>query len=542
MPQRPLQALELQGRDLVARGLLDRLEAVRLVGRQIELHAAPGLRLGWAALSFQPKRRSSRPPGITRCRLPGPPPISGSATGVLVRAGIPANTAKAWLRLAPSIGNNFRADAAACSKFWAAGAKLRAQLPARPARGPDAVAAIAFIEQSERELRERFLAAHAATVYDRLTNNRRKFVRVAELVREAAKLVPGLTPTAKQLAAEAPLALKDKERIEIDQGLFLAHVMADPAAGRHLCHAMLLPRAESAEVLQRLIKDGSVDLGSAAVLRIGKAAVVEIRRPRFLNAMDYEWMAAIEIAVDLAILDPKTEIAVLRGGVVDNPKYRRVFSSGINLTLLYQGKIPYLFYIDHLLGFEHKIFRGLARPDVVPDDTAGATIEKAWIAAVDGFAIGGGCQHLLVMDYVLAGRRLHDAAGAQGGHHPRRLQHAAAALRRRPHRAAGDHVRPPARLRQPGRPHDLRRGRAAGADGRGAGRRDRRDDQLRRGQRGVEPARRSASARSRSICSGAMSRCTRASRPICHFSPALIANLERTGTPCSARPDRWQHE
>ncbi len=31
-----------------------------------------------------------------------------------------------------------------------------------------------------------------------------------------------------------------------------------------------------------------------------------------------------------------------------------------------------------------------------------STIEKPWIAAVDTFAIGGGCQHLLVMDYVLA--------------------------------------------------------------------------------------------------------------------------------------------
>ena len=36
------------------------------------------------------------------------------------------------------------------------------------------------------------------------------------------------------------------------------------------------------------------------------------------------------------------------------------------------------------------------------EDTAAATIEKAWIAALDVFAIGGGCQHLLVMDYVLA--------------------------------------------------------------------------------------------------------------------------------------------
>jgi thioesterase DpgC len=38
----------------------------------------------------------------------------------------------------------------------------------------------------------------------------------------------------------------------------------------------------------------------------------------------------------------------------------------------------------------------------MPDDVAGQTLEKPWIAAVEGFAIGGHCQYLLVMDYVLA--------------------------------------------------------------------------------------------------------------------------------------------
>src|SRR6202044_4051935 len=37
-----------------------------------------------------------------------------------------------------------------------------------------------------------------------------------------------------------------------------------------------------------------------------------------------------------------------------------------------------------------------------PDDLVGSTVEKPWIAVVETFAIGGGCQHLLVMDYVLA--------------------------------------------------------------------------------------------------------------------------------------------
>jgi thioesterase DpgC len=169
---------------------------------------------------------------------------------------------------------------------------------------------------------------------------------------------------------------------------------------------MLLPLAQSVELLSRLMKQGSLDLGTVAVGRLGKASVVEMRNSRFLNALDDSTIAPLETAVDLAIMDPATEIAVLRGGIIQGGKYagRRIFSAGINLTRLYQGKIPLCFYFEHLLGYEHKIFRGLARPDATIDDIAGTTREKIWIAAVDGFAIGGGCQHLLVMDYVLAAR------------------------------------------------------------------------------------------------------------------------------------------
>jgi thioesterase DpgC len=125
---------------------------------------------------------------------------------------------------------------------------------------------------------------------------------------------------------------------------------------------------------------------------------------RFLNAEDETTLERTELAVDLAILDPATDIAVIRGGPLEHPKYRgrRAFGAGINLTHLYRGRIPFLWFLERDLGYVHKILRGVARPDSVPDDVRGRGIEKPWIAVVDGFAIGGHCQLLLTMDYVLA--------------------------------------------------------------------------------------------------------------------------------------------
>ena len=80
--------------------------------------------------------------------------------------------------------------------------------------------------------------------YDALTGGRSRPLRVEELCRSAAERFPGLVPGAEALAAEARLAQKDKTGLEKAQGAFLAAVLADPVAGAHLCHAMLLPREE----------------------------------------------------------------------------------------------------------------------------------------------------------------------------------------------------------------------------------------------------------------------------------------------------------
>jgi enoyl-CoA hydratase/carnithine racemase len=332
--------------------------------------------------------------------------LDGTANerAILERAGFSPDDATAWCVAHPELRDDFGFDSAASTRFWDLSQRLRARLPARTAREADGAAASALLHRAERNLRERFLDIHVEELYGKLTARGSKFLRVDELMPEAAKLVPGLTPGAEVMAAERTRPLKEKEGLEIDHGILLSHVLAHPEAGRHLCHAMLLPRAEALDLLPQLARDGSIDLGAASVSRAGKASIVELRNPRALNALDETTLAPLETAIDLAILDPGSEVAVLRGGPVEHPKYagRRIFSAGINLTHLYQGKIPFLFYFEHVMGYENKILRGVARRDASADDLAGSTVEKPWIAAVDTFAIGGGCQHLLVMDYVLA--------------------------------------------------------------------------------------------------------------------------------------------
>jgi len=330
----------------------------------------------------------------------------GDPRVILERAGLPPRGVAMWLNAKPQFRDKYKRDAAAGTRFWRGGTNLLAKLPKKPLRTPEQQLAADIILFRCRDARERFLTAHAESVYRKLTNKLETFLRVDELAYEAAKLVPGLAPTQRQVNVESRLMQSEKDGVEIDQGIFLAQVLAIPETGMHLCHAMLRPKMESIERVREFISKDVTDFGPAKVERRGKAAVVTVKNPRFLNAEDDDTLDDIETATDIAIMDPMSEICVLRGGVVDHPKYngRKVFSAGINLTHLYRGKIPYLWYIRRDMGVVNKMLRGLAMPGTRgPDETIGDTHEKPWIAGLDVFAIGGGCQYLLVMDYVVAG-------------------------------------------------------------------------------------------------------------------------------------------
>ena len=329
---------------------------------------------------------------------------AGFAPDLLRHAGFGDSDISDWIATMRSDTADYDLDVRSYSPVWQRSYELLARLPPKPARNPDEAQAAAAILAVARDHRERFLAAHVEAVYDRVTEKRSRFMRVEDIVFEVAAAVPGLAPTPKQVAVEHGRALRDKDGLEIDQGLFLAHALAGERAGRHLCHAMLLPRPESAELLAKFAREGTLDLGTSILRRSGPAVHLIMKNPRYLNAEDQTTLDASEIAVDIATLDSQSHIAVLRGGEVEHPKYRgrHVFGSGINLTHLYRGQIPFVRFLQRDLAFVHKFLRGVARPDALPDDVHGTGIEKPWIAAVEGFAIGGHCQILLTMDYVLA--------------------------------------------------------------------------------------------------------------------------------------------
>jgi thioesterase DpgC len=289
------------------------------------------------------------------------------------------------------------------------GRALLARLPLRSQRTPEQKAAGEAIVHLTADAAWRFFRRHAAPMYRELTREGARSIRVDALLWQAAARWPDILPTEAELAAESERMQADKDGLEIHQGLFVSQIMANPQTGHHLIRSMLRPRTESLELLPQFVATGSADLGTARVEVRGGACHVTIHNERYLNSEDDTVVGPLEIATDLALLHPDVKIGVLRGSAVDHPKYRgqRVFSSGINLTRIYQGKQSYLSFLFRNMALHNKLYRGVLvehEPDRLdaPLEEPERTLEKLWVAAVDKFAIGGGCQLLLVVDYVIA--------------------------------------------------------------------------------------------------------------------------------------------
>lgn len=315
-------------------------------------------------------------------------------------AGVEARIA-AWRDASPMFEGDLAADAARLGAYVAEGEALidETRPPVRGDGSPGAT--VGHMRTGVQAAREAFLRRHVKAVYDSVTANRATLLRLDQLVAVAAERFAGLLPSAEQMNAERGRIQVEKVGHEVDQGLFIRAVLRDAVAGPHLLDAMRRPTARALHLLNEFERVGHVDLGPVRLERESRTAHLTLQNQGCLNAEDVPLLEALEVAVDLVLLSDAVGVGVLRGAVMEHPKYKglRVFCSGINLRALRHGQIPLVeFLVMRELGLVNKLRLGLSVGSGEPHDGR----QKPWVAVVESFAIGGGMQLLFAMDHVIA--------------------------------------------------------------------------------------------------------------------------------------------
>jgi thioesterase DpgC len=281
-------------------------------------------------------------------------------------------------------------------------ADLLPTLPAPADRSPDQQARATAAHARARAARRQLLNAQSGMLYRGIAAQNPQRLSLTEISYLLADVVPGLTPSRAEMAVERGRRQSAKEGLEIDQGIAYSALLRSTAGG-DLLRSQRLPTDEARSRLPEFQRTGAVAMPVVSVRRTDGVAEITVANQRYLNAEDEALGQQLEIAVDLALLDPGVRVGVVRGAVMEHPSYagRRVFSSGINLTLLCTGQIPFLgFVMQREIGYLSKIQRGLWQPQQQTDPAARGG--KPWVAVVDGFAIGGGLQLMLAFDYVVS--------------------------------------------------------------------------------------------------------------------------------------------
>jgi enoyl-CoA hydratase len=113
----------------------------------------------------------------------------------------------------------------------------------------------------------------------------------------------------------------------------------------------------------------------------GQVAVVTLNRPQALNALSIAVMDAVSEALGGFDRDPAIRCMVLAG-------LPKVFAAGADINEMKN--------ISGAEGAEKKLSRNLAMWDKI------GSLQKPVVAAVSGFALGGGCELALACDLIVA--------------------------------------------------------------------------------------------------------------------------------------------
>ena len=117
------------------------------------------------------------------------------------------------------------------------------------------------------------------------------------------------------------------------------------------------------------------------VERSGRVATVTLNRPKSLNALNAEVMAEIADLFAKLDRDPEIAVTILTGE-------GRAFAAGADITEMQPQSFSDMYLNDYFSGWDRF-----------------AASRKPVIAAVNGFALGGGCELAMMCDLIIASEK-----------------------------------------------------------------------------------------------------------------------------------------